>query len=117
MNENNDAEKLAAIEKGKINLETAKISWKDLERFFAAGSVINVEPKLALIDVAYALSQNNTQQFKTWMEEGLVDHVSDQQAIKWHENAAIVWSVVVKPWILVQNIGSQSEPSNSFDTH
>lgn len=104
MDKHDEKEKLAAIEKGKINLETAKISWQELERFFAAGSVINVEPQLTLIDVAYALSQDDTEQFKAWMAEGLVDHVSDQQAIQWHENNAVVWSVVVKPWILVQDI-------------
>ncbi len=92
------------VEKGKINLETAKIAWKDLERFFAAGAVIYVAPELTIIDVAYALSQDDTQQFKAWMDAHKVEHVSDQQAIKWHEEGATLWSVVVKPWVLVQEI-------------
>ncbi len=102
-----DKEQQAAledIEKAKINLETAKIAWQELERFFAAGSVIYVADDLALIDVAYALSQDDSEQFKAWMSQGKVEHVSDEQAIKWHEEKASVWSVVVRPWILVQEI-------------
>lgn len=100
----NKEEQREAVEKGKINFETAKISWQDLERFFAAGSVVYVSPELALIDVAYALSQDNSDQFKTWMNANKVAHVSDEQAIAWHESGASVWSVVVKPWVLVQDI-------------
>ena len=31
------------IEKAKINLETAKISWSELLRFFAGGTVLKVD--------------------------------------------------------------------------
>ncbi|MBL1432114.1 MAG: DUF2288 domain-containing protein [Gammaproteobacteria bacterium] len=103
MKTNDEEKQLESVEKGKINLETAKINWQDLERFFAAGSIVYVVPQLALIDVAYALSQDDTTQFKAWMDENLVAHVSDQQAIAWHKSEATVWSVVVKPWILVQD--------------
>ncbi len=104
MNANKEEEELEAVEKGKINLETAKIAWQDLERFFAAGTVVYVSPELALIDVAYALSRDNSEQFKAWMDANKVAHVSDEQAIVWHESDASVWSVVVNPWILVQDI-------------
>lgn len=96
--------RLEDIEKAKINLETAKIAWKGLERFFAAGSVIYVSPELELVDVAYALSCDDTEHFKTWMQNGKVEHVTDQQAITWHEADATLWSVVIKPWVLVQEI-------------
>ncbi len=104
MDANKEEEQREAVEKGKINFETAKIAWQDLERFFAAGSVVYVSPELALIDVAYALSQNDSGQFKAWMDAKKVAHVSDEQAIAWHDSSASVWSVVVKPWILVQDI-------------
>ncbi len=104
MTEKEQQTALENIEKAKINLETAKIAWQELERFFAAGSVIYVADDLALIDVAYALSQDDSERFKTWMAEGKVEHISDQQAIKWHEEKASVWSVVVRPWVLVQEI-------------
>ncbi|MBN4081922.1 MAG: hypothetical protein COC05_00135 [Gammaproteobacteria bacterium] len=104
MKQNTQEQQLADVEKGKINLETAKITWKELERFFAAGAVVYVAPELVLIDVAHALSQDDAEQFKLWMNDGKVEHVSDRQAIKWHEDDATVWSVVVKPWVLVQDI-------------
>jgi len=105
MDANKEEQQQEAVEKGKINFETAKIAWQDLERFFAAGSVVYVSPELALIDVAYALSQDNSEQFKAWMGANKVAHVNDEQAIAWHESGASVWSVVVKPWVLVQDIG------------
>lgn len=33
----------------KINLETAQIPWKELERFFAAGRIISVDDSVDMI--------------------------------------------------------------------
>ncbi|MBL6986302.1 MAG: DUF2288 domain-containing protein [Methylobacter sp.] len=90
------------IAKEKVNLETSQIAWKELQRFFAAGSAVFVAPDLDLVDVAYQFSIDNKDQVTTWMQNNQVALVSDQQAIEWFETDAEVWAVVVKPWILVQ---------------
>ena len=36
-----------------FDAETAKIAWQELQRFFAQGLAIGVEPELDLVDVAY----------------------------------------------------------------
>lgn len=83
--------------------QTARISWQELERFFANGSAIAVDDGLDLIDVAMAMRKDNSDAIKGWMKDGKLGQVSDQQAMAWHENNASPWAVVVKPWILIQD--------------
>lgn len=92
---NNDIEQ-------QINLETAQIHWHELQRFFASGNAIAVDASLDLTHVATQIVADNASQIKTWMDTGLVDVVKDTQALTWHEQNALVWAVVIKPWVLVQ---------------
>lgn len=86
----------------KLNLETAQIAWKDLQTFFAGGSVVYVKPGQDLILVAEQLAADNVTLFSEWMQQGIVAQVSDEQALKWFEEDALMWAVVIKPWVLVQ---------------
>lgn len=86
----------------KLNHETAQIRWRELQRYFASGNAISVDPSLDLIQVAIQIADNNANQIKEWMDSGLLDVVKDQQALEWFEQDAIVWAVVIKPWVLVQ---------------
>lgn len=88
----------------QINLETAQIYWHELQRFFASGNAIAVDPTLDLTHVAAQIVADNAAQIKEWMEAGLVDVVKDAQAQIWYEQNALVWAVVIKPWVLVQPI-------------
>jgi hypothetical protein len=98
MNESNRGD----IVREKVNLETSKIAWKQLQRFFASGSAVFVASSLDLVDVAYQFSIDNKNLVSQWMQNNQVALISDQQAINWAESDAKVWAVVVKPWILVQ---------------
>lgn len=88
----------------QLNKETAQIHWRELQRFFASGNAIAVDPGLDLTHVAAQIAADNAMQLKQWMEAGLVDAVKDSQALQWHEADALVWAVVIKPWVLVQPI-------------
>ncbi len=90
------------LSKDKVNLETSQIPWKELQRFFAAGMVVYVAKELDLVDVAYQFSKDNKTQVEQWLQSQQVAMVSDQQALAWWEEDAVVWAVVVKPWLLVQ---------------
>lgn len=92
----------------QINLETAQINWHELQRFFASGNAIAVDPTLDLTHVAAQIVADNAAQIKTWMDAGLVDAVKDTQAQSWYEQNALVWAVVIKPWVLVQPINQQT---------
>lgn len=91
----------------QINLETAQIRWHELQRFFASGSAIAVDASLDLTQVAAQIATNNAAQIKEWMDAGLVDAVKDSQALAWYEADALVWAVVIKPWVLVQSIAAK----------
>ncbi len=89
--------------------QTAKISWAELQRYFAAGKVIYVEASLDLIDVGIALIQDNKTAFSEWTENQLIYPVNDKQAQAWSAEAATLWASVVSPWVLVQPLKSQEQ--------
>jgi hypothetical protein len=90
------------IDRININLETAQIAWRELQRYFASGAAIFVSEGLDLVDVAVQISKDNRAQVAQWMEAGLIARVSDAQALAWYEADADVWAVVVRPYVLVQ---------------
>jgi len=83
---------------------TAKIAWTHLQSLFASGKVIYVAHNLDLIETALQISNDNTEVVKEWMENGKLAHISDEQARLWINSDASVWAVVIKPWVLVQDI-------------
>lgn len=96
------------LKRAKIISETAKIPWLDLQRFFASGKVMLVTPELDLVDVAFALQEDNIEQVKTWTKDLQVFPVTDDDARNWVASDASLWAVVVKPWGLVQEISTDS---------
>ncbi len=96
------------LKRAKIISETAKIPWLDLQRFFAAGKVMQVTSELDLVDVAFALQEDDIEKVKIWTEKMQVFPVTDDDARNWVASNASLWAVVVKPWVLVQTIGNGS---------
>ncbi len=92
------------LSKEKVNQETSKIAWTELQRFFASGLAVNIAPDLDLIDVADAFSKDNKLLVENWMKNRQVHLVTDQQAALWIKNDTKMWAVVIKPWVLVQAI-------------
>lgn len=86
----------------KINLETAQISWKELERFFAGGMVISVDDSIDMIHVAQLMASDDVKAVSDMLEKKKIQKVTDDQARIWSDSDATLWAVVVKPWILVQ---------------
>ena len=104
-------EKIIASLRNEINEQTAQMPWSELERFFASGSVISVAGELDLIDVGARIAADDKDSVLAWMNAGLLKKVTDEQAGSWHANDTLLWTVVVKPWILVQH--SRQQPSST----
>ena len=104
-----EVDRLIQEEKAKIVAETAKISWRELEKFYAQGKLILVSETLNLVDVGYSISLDDATKIIEWMEEGLLVKEFNNQAKAWHKEDAEVWSVVVHPWVLVQAIKSPTD--------
>jgi len=96
-------------EKAKIVGETAKAPWKELERFYAQGILILVSDTLDLVDVGFAISSDDSEQVKQWMESSLLLRNFDQQAIQWEKDNSEVWTVVIRPWVLIQDTNRKQQ--------
>jgi len=90
------------ILRAEVNQETARIGWRELQRFFASGVAIYVNSELDLVEVAFQISVDNKAQVAEWMNARQVARVTDAQALAWYEANAEVWAVVVRPYVLVQ---------------
>ena len=67
-------------------------------------SGLGVAPDMDLVDVALAISCDQKDVVAAWMDGGKVGQVSDAQALEWLEANALMWCVVVRPWVLVQPV-------------
>lgn len=90
------------IYRAKVNLETSRIAWKELQRFFASGVAIFVSDELDMVEVALQISKDDQAQVAHWLDAGQLGKVTDEQALAWFEADAEVWAVVVSPYVLVQ---------------
>lgn len=86
----------------RLNRETARLHWHELLPHFASGNVVTVGRSLDLVDAAVRMSLDEAALISKWMEEGLFGRVSDAQASVWLNDDPALWTVIVKPWILVQ---------------
>jgi len=96
------------VVRARINAETARIAWSELQRFFAQGTAVYVAPELDLVDVAWEFSCDNKARIESLMEQSGVGPVSDSQALEWLESNTLMWAVVIKPLVLVQPILAES---------
>ena len=87
----------------RMNLQTARITWAELQRQFAGGRVIHVSPELDLVEVATCMAADNAGQLRVWLEAQLLQPLTDETAKQWvAQDPQNLWAVVVAPWALVQ---------------
>jgi hypothetical protein len=86
----------------RLNLETARIPWTELQRFFARGVVNIVDADLDLVETAARCVENDSQTIQQLLEKGGVRQAEIEDARRWNESQSELWAVVVAPWVLVQ---------------
>ncbi len=84
----------------RVNGETARIEWRDLERHFAQGIVLRVSPGSDLVDIAVAMALDERAVIAGALERGELARAGEDDAAAWQGET--VWAVVVAPWVLVQ---------------
>lgn len=87
----------------KLNSETAQINWVELQRFFAKGVVIAVNPLDDLVEVAVNIIENDQDAVQQLIDADKIKHVSDEDAMQWHAKNVSLWCVTAPPWVLVQH--------------
>ncbi|MDO5639932.1 MAG: DUF2288 domain-containing protein [Neisseria sp.] len=91
----------------KLNLETARIHWQELQPHFARGAAVYVSPELDLIAVAKMTADDDSATLGVLMQQGKFGVVSEAQARQFLADNQAMWAVVVAPWVLVQPCSSQ----------
>ena len=91
----------------KLNQETSRMAWSELQRHFASGVMVCVSDDLDLVEAALCIARDDKATVAGWLADNRLGKVTDAQAAAWLEADAALWAVVVKPWILVQ----QRKPS------
>lgn len=88
----------------RMNLQTARISWPELARHFAAGRVILVDNQLDLVEVVTYFVEDNATCLKHWLANKQIQLLPDATAKQWVTVLPEqLWAVVAAPWVLVQN--------------
>ncbi|PIT15937.1 DUF2288 domain-containing protein [Snodgrassella alvi] len=86
----------------KINLETARINWHELQPHFARGSCIYVAPELDLVNIAHMIAADDSTTIALLIHEGKIGKVSDIMAQQYFDCNQPMWAVVVRPYVLIQ---------------
>ncbi len=95
-------EKTPRYTKADLLKETARVDWQELERHFARGVVLQVDPAQDLVEVATVFANDDRETVEGWLASGRVRHLPNDAARDWHERRPDLWATVVAPWVLVQ---------------
>ncbi|MEW6119814.1 MAG: DUF2288 domain-containing protein [Pseudomonadota bacterium] len=93
--------------RAKLNLETARLAWPELERHFARGVVIKVAAGMDLVDAALEIAEDNTARVQAWLADGCIARAGARDAEDWHARQPRFWAVVVAPWVLIQETSGE----------
>jgi hypothetical protein len=96
-----------------LNRETGKVTWPELQRHFARGSVIKVDPELDLIEVAAKMVEDDIAAIEKLNNSAAISRASMDDARLWEETQPIFWTVVVAPWVLIQPISELPESADN----
>jgi hypothetical protein len=84
--------------------ECAPVFYKEIERFFAKGMLVQIADELDIIEAALVIQNDNSKQLEQWITENKVIRVNDKQAIKWSKINEPLMALTAVPWVLVQEI-------------
>ena len=99
----------------RLNTETGRIRWAELERHFARGVLVRVEPALDLVAVAAAFVRDDEAAVMEWMTAKQVWRATEDDAKDWLARDPELWAVVAAPWVLAQEAapGAAESPKTS----
>lgn len=82
--------------------ETARISWQELQPFFARGALLWVDAALDLVAVAEALAQDEHARVSSWLHNKQLAVLETALAEDFLRRDPELWAVVVAPWVVIQ---------------
>lgn len=88
----------------QLNLETGKISWSDLQRYFAAGRLLLLDDELDLVETAALFVKDDASAVEALLGDSKLKPATTEQARDSQKVDSLFWAVVVAPWVLAQEI-------------
>ncbi|MGB3300828.1 MAG: DUF2288 domain-containing protein [Phormidesmis sp.] len=93
------------------------VQWQWLEPQLKRDAVVIVNPHLDLAEVGVAVATDNAQAVEHWITEQLITKPNAQQLTRWRQDNKRFASLIVQPYVLVQDTLEQnaSEPAAPTD--
>jgi len=88
--------------KEKLNLETAAISWEDLQICFAQGKLLIVDTTADIIDIASHISENDSEKLKQLIQNDNIAFATPEWIKTYCQEDTLLWAVVVAPYVVAQ---------------
>jgi len=90
----------------RLNAETARIEWPELEPHYARGATVTIAADEDLVAVAEAIVNDDQATVMTGMTRGGIARTGSDEAARWAAGGCELWAVVVPPWVLVQELAT-----------
>ncbi len=105
------SEEIEAL-RARLISETGKLEWHELERHFARGAVVAVNPGIDLIEVALCMANDDREAMERWFNAGAVRRADTADAEGWVKAQPLFWAVVIAPWVVIQEVDDSTESSD-----
>jgi len=92
----------------KLNTQTGKVLWPEIQRHFARGVVLVVGHQADLLSIAADVIRDNQAVVEDFLANGDLKKASIEDARSWQESDPLFWAVVVAPWVLIQEINEKN---------
>lgn len=88
----------------KLRHESGIAKWSLLRDHIERDATFIVASGTDMIEVAYQIAQDNTKQVSQWLDEGQLVKPSPEQIADWQNSQPNFSSVVVAPFVLIQEV-------------
>ncbi len=88
--------------KQQLTAELGVISYIEMQKFFAKGIILVVDPSLNIIDAAFKIHCDDSACIEGWIHDKLLTRAHDEHAKKWLKSNTSLQAVTVAPWVVVQ---------------
>ncbi len=89
----------------QLQEQLAEISWQDLQPHAKRDALILVDENLDIVEVGYAIANDDSKAVQNWISEQLIQKPTQQQLSNWNENPNQTFNtIIVQPFVLVKTI-------------
>jgi len=86
----------------RLNGQTAKIHWHELQRYFASGVIRQLAGGEDLVLVGKAIIDNDSARVQELLDNERLTVPDAACAQRWYDANTELWALVIAPWVLVQ---------------